>query len=238
MNKKVMLSTIGFLLLFSFTSCEKIAGEGPVVTSTYNLYNFNGICNGIDASVYYTQGSVYKVEISAQQNILDQIETPIIDGELRIGYRRYDIIWRHAPIKIYITAPSVGRLRVTGSGSTYASPSIKLPDLSLVVTGSGSINVASYSGTHISGTISGSGTISVDGGSTTSEDLNLSGSGSMDFLGVHALNAKTETSGSGKTTVDASDRLDAYISGSGSVFYSGNPVINSHVSGSGRVVKM
>ena len=53
-----------------FTSCEKVIGEGALVTETRTTRSFDGIESQVSANVVYAQGTDYKVELTAQQNIL------------------------------------------------------------------------------------------------------------------------------------------------------------------------
>jgi len=236
--KKNMLIAIISIIAVIFQSCNKINGVGPVVSKSYNLSGFTSIDAGIDADVYYTQDSFYSVEIQAQQNVLDIIETPIAGGELHIQFEKYKNIWKHDRITVYITAPAMSCLGINGSGNIIANKPISSTYMMLSINGSGNINVASYTGQTLTGKISGSGNLNVRGGSVSNEALRISGSGNMDLLGISAKSVSAEISGSGSATVTVSDNLDVRISGSGSVYYAGNPSVHTEVSGSGKVRKM
>lgn len=236
--KKSILALLSLVALFTTPSCRKVSGEGPTVTQDYVLGNFTSVDAGIDADVYYTQSNTTSVEISAQQNILSQISTPIVNGELRLQFRDFFTVWHHAPITVRISAPYLNGMGINGSGHFYALTPTTSSTLNLKVNGSGSISVAHYTGQSLSGNISGSGDITVSGGSVSAESLQISGSGTMDMLGINAVSASTQTSGSGKTTVNVSNSLDVRISGSGDVYYTGNPVIYTSISGSGKVMKL
>ena len=236
--KRSILTLLSLIALFTTPSCRKVSGEGPTVTQAYSVSNFTSVDAGIDAEVYYTQGSSYSVQINGQQNVLNQIETPVVGGELRLQFRNMFTIWHHAPITVYVTSPYLSGMGINGSGHFYALSPTTSSTLSLKVNGSGSISVANYTGQSLSANISGSGDITVSGGSVSAESLQISGSGTMDMLGVKAVSASTQTSGSGKTTVNVSNSLDVRISGSGDVYYTGNPAIYTSISGSGKVMKL
>jgi hypothetical protein len=80
--KKLSVALLSALILL-ITSCEKIDGEGPVVTETRDVSGFSGIDFRIGGDVYFKKDTVYKVEVSAQQNILDKLETYVSDGNLK-----------------------------------------------------------------------------------------------------------------------------------------------------------
>ncbi|GAA4461449.1 head GIN domain-containing protein [Nemorincola caseinilytica] len=236
--KKTLLVALAAVSVVSFQSCRRTVGEGPSITKTYNVSGFTSIDAGLDGDVYYTQDSVYKVEIYAQSNVQDLIETPIVDGELRLQFKKFSSLRRHGKVVVYISAPSINGLGVNGSGNVYASQPISSASMALKVNGSGNLSINSYTGTSVSGHISGSGRITVTGGSVRSSELRTSGSGDIDMLGLQAENVTVHTSGSGTTTVSASNSLDVRISGSGDVYYRGNPSVYTSISGSGKVSRI
>lgn len=233
--KKQILVALTAAAVFTFQSCRKTAGDGPSITKTYSLSGFTGIDAGIDGDVYYTQDSVYKVEITGQANILDKIETPIVNGELRLQFKKFGHIGRHDRLVARISAPSVTSLGVNGPGNVYANNGVSSKNMNLRVNGSGNLYVASCMGNDLTGNISGSGRITVNGGKVYTENLRISGSGDIDLMNLEAENVSTNTSGSGNTSVYATKTLDIKISGSGNVYYRGNPSVNTSISGSGKV---
>lgn len=223
-------------LLVSFASCEKIVGEGPVITENRATGNFSSVASSISADVYYKQDPVYKVEVSAQQNILNVLETHIVGDELVIKFRNDVRVRSHERVTVHVSSPAINGLRISGSGNIIASDSISSDNMSLTISGSGSINLHSLMATSLDANISGSGDISVLSGEINTGKFRISGSGNINTMNVPAYSVTTTTSGSGKISVNVSHDLDVTISGSGSVFYKGAPEINTHISGSGRIV--
>jgi hypothetical protein len=234
----IILLLLAVVCIQMMSACRKVVGEGPVVTETRNPGNFSGIRMGICGNVYYTQGNFYKLEIKAQQNILDVIETPIINNDLVIRVRSNRSIRTNEDITINITTPAMSSLSLSGSGNINAIGTITSPDMWLSVSGSGDIHIPALVSSYIDAGISGSGSIVVFGGSATNEQLTISGSGSIDLLNVPVTTSSVKTSGSGTSKVNVSQNLDVNISGSGTVFYKGSPSIHSKISGSGVLVHL
>lgn len=238
--KSLKLMIPGILLLaVSFTSCKKhlfnsIRGKGATVTETRDLSGFNKISLDIDADIYYTQDSVYYVEISAQQNVLDVITTEISSGELEIDSRKW--IRKHNGIKITIHSPDLYALDISGSGNIESAAAISTTTLELNISGSGNISLAAVNSAELEAKISGSGNISASGGAVTNQKVTISGSGNIEMTGLSANHSDAKISGSGNISVWAVDQLKATISGSGDIRYSGNPAVNTTISGSGSVI--
>jgi hypothetical protein len=234
--KKLSIVLLSAAIIAGFASCKKVIGEGPAVTENRAIGNFSSVASAISADVYYKQDPVYKVEITAQQNILNVLETNIVNNELVIKFRNNVIVRRHENITVNISSPIIHGLRISGSGNIVAPDSIITTNMDITLSGSGNINLYKLTGTSLDGNISGSGNITVLNGSVNNEHLRISGSGNIDVLNVAATTVTTTTSGSGEMRLNASQSLDVTISGSGSVFYTGNPVLNTHISGSGKVI--
>jgi len=256
--KKISFVLAIFPITLLIVSCEKIKGKGDVITENRTVTGYSGIGLCLSGTVYYKQDSVYSLQIIAQQNILDRLVTEVEGNTLIIKMKPHVILGAHDPIRIYVTAPDVSSLDVSGSGDFYTennwlggditadisgSGSINIAYLeanrfSAKVSGSGSINIAYLEANRFSAKVSGSGSIRTLGGKVTEEDPKISGSGDIDQQNVVCDNVYTSTSGSGETYVNAQKWLDVNISGSGDVYYYGNPTIEVRISGSGSLKKL
>ena len=237
MKKLVVVILLLVTGLFIFPSCEKVVGEGPLVTQTRTVGNFTGVSSEMSGKVNFTIAPNYKVEITAQQNILDVLNTNVVNGVLHIDFKNNVRVKQHEDLLINITAPYADYFRLSGSGNMNVQGDITANNLKVTLSGSGDITVQNaVIADKIDTDISGSGNISIAGGSAVNEDVDISGSGKVEMAGVDAQNAVTHTSGSGDVKLALSTNLDAHISGSGSVYYHGNPIISTHISGSGRVI--
>ena len=233
--KKIMLFTIIALAALLIQSCHKIEGDGPIVSRSLTPADFTAISADLDADIYYTQDNFYKVEVLAQQNIQNIIQTQVENGMLYLQFEKYKNVWRHSRITIYITAPDISNLAVTGSGDIRTTQQLHSENMSLEVSGSGSITLAALTGKTLSAEINGSGNITVNGGALQSEAIYINGSGNVNLLGAAAAYATCKTSGSGNTSLHVDENLNVHISGSGSVYYSGDPSIICIISGSGKI---
>jgi Putative auto-transporter adhesin, head GIN domain len=240
MNKKSILLISALSLLIFATSCKKrITGEGPSVTETRTLTDFNKISLNVSALLYVTQDPGYKFTIDGQQNILDLIRTTVSGEELSIWFDNGKNLGSHDKIIIRVSAPLFTALNISGSGDISGTNALQTPALKLNLSGSGSILLLETAVTGaLDATISGSGNIQVNAGSADHGLLQISGSGSIEALGVIFENTEAHISGSGNIKATVNDQLEAHISGSGSVYYKGTPAVNTHISGSGSVRKV
>ena len=225
-----------FALAVFLSSCEKVEGDGPVMTETRSTSNFSGIDLRVSANVYFKKDSVYKLEVSAQQNILDVMETYVSNGKLVVKFENDVRVRSHDPITVTVSGPTLSSVRLSGSGNVNAMGQLNPASMEIDISGSGDIFISELNTGWLDANISGSGNIKIGSGSATEEKLKISGSGNIDLTTIQATKATTKTSGSGDIRLMVSQHLDVTISGSGSVYYKGNPYINTNISGSGKVI--
>jgi hypothetical protein len=238
MKKNSLALLFLILSIISLSSCRKVAGEGPAVTENRSTDNFTGIEMGVPGDLYYTPGNIFKIEITAQHNILGVIETYVSDNILRVKVKQSVNIKSHDPVIVKITAPDVSWLGVNGSGNIKVLEAFQPAATTLSVNGSGNMVVAKLVTDDVQAKISGSGNIQVHGGSAEKESLSISGSGLIDLSALTAVQGSTNISGSGTMRVNVISNLDCRISGSGVVMYKGNPKVSTNISGSGRVIPL
>lgn len=236
--KNLFFALASVASLLSISSCEKITGEGPLQTETRSRGSFSGIDMRISGNVQVKKDSVYKIEVTAQQNLLNEIETNIVGTNLVIKFRDGVRVRTHEEITVNISSPELSTLRLSGSGNVNVSGQWQSRNFWLELSGSGNIYMQRIAADYIDGKVSGSGNITVLDGTALEENLRITGSGNIDMLSVAARSAYTTTSGSGSMKLNVSDNLNVTISGSGSVYYTGNPAVSAKVSGSGTVGRL
>jgi Putative auto-transporter adhesin, head GIN domain len=237
--KKIVIMLLAAATMLNFYSCKKVVGEGPVQTENRTVNNFTGIAANFDGTIYFTQSPNYKVEIKAQRNIIDIIETYKSGNELIVKFRNNLNVSARTDIIVNISAPSLESLHLIGSGNVFMLGNFTAPQFNTGVSGSGSIAADNLQITNkLTAYISGSGSLKAVTGAAKTKDIGVSGSGNIDLSGIIADTVEARVSGSGTAKVYAVQTLHASISGSGTVRYLGNPVITTHISGSGKVVRL
>lgn len=236
--KHLLIAVAAVILLPLFISCEKIKGKGDVVTETRNTGTYDAIDLAMEATVYFTPGAEYTLQLSGQENVLDVVVTQVEGSRLVIKVKNGVVLGKHEPVKVFVTAPDVSMLDISGSGNIHQEGGWTGSDLYLDISGSGNISMDSVGANRLFATISGSGSMNAAAGQCEREELTISGSGNIDLRYVPCEWVYTSTSGSGSTYVNAVTLLDVTISGSGDVWYYGEPSVSTHISGSGNVRRL
>lgn len=207
-------------------------GEGPKVTKTLNLDNFNAVGLSLSADVYLKQGNSQQVTIEGQENIINNIVTDVSGNYWKIKFDRP--VRNHDGIKIYITIPTLTKAYISGSGGIFGQTKFTgLNELYLGISGSGDLEL-DFDASSTESKISGSGDMKL-GGSTNDLAITISGSGDISAYDLSAQSCNIRISGSGGAKVDVQENLEVRVSGSGDVYYEGRPRLSSKISGSGDV---
>ncbi|MCD4790625.1 MAG: DUF2807 domain-containing protein [Bacteroidales bacterium] len=223
---------LGFIIYGCSKDDDRIKGQGPVVSQSFDLLPIEGIALSIDADIVLTQGDSQQVRIEAQQNIINNIEKYVLCGIWEIGY--YNPVTNHVGVKIYITSPVINNILISGSGNVE-STDIYSDSTNVFLTISGSGNIYFHTIAYLlESEISGSGQIYLTG-SAFEHHIHISGSGNVKSFNLETYNTCITISGSGNSEVQVENLLNVIISGSGNVYYIGNPQINATISGSGGI---
>ena len=224
---------IPFLSAIIFCSCQSISGSGNIVTETRSLHQFNGVRTSGSIDVEVMNDPTQLVKIEADDNIMQYVITKVQDGMLDVQLKP-NFNYREINAKVYVSAASLTKLAVAGSGSiTSKDTLVNADEIEFKVSGSGDI-IAVADAPAIKASIGGSGTINLHG---RTKDFNCSITGSGDFKCSNLLSEKTTASitGSGTAHVFVSVHLLAKVTGSGDIYYAGHPAVEIHKTGSGTI---
>jgi len=183
--------------------------SGPQATREMAWTGGDTLDVDVPAEVTYTQASgPGKLTITGPRRALDALE---IEG----GHLRYAHGHHHgAELTIVMTAPSVTRFDLSGSGK---------------------LSIEGYNQDKLSIEVSGDGDVSAKG-ETKSVALSVSGSGNTDLSELKLADASVDIEGSGEATLAPTGAANINISGSGEVTLLTRPAkLESNISGSGSI---
>ena len=226
------ISTIVFFIFFS--SCNDcIKGEDDPIIRTVDITPFSAIHLKGSAEINISQGMEQRVEIKAPENIIQLLNTSVVDNTWEIAFKE---CVRTGTLEINITIPDINAITITGSGNVKSRNNLNVEQMEISVTGSGNVDLL-LNCREIKTDLSGSGDIKL-GGSTINHEINISGSGNVNAFDFSSVVTKVKIKGSGDAKVNATEQIDANVSGSGNVEYkdTGARVI-SDIQGSGDIVK-
>jgi hypothetical protein len=216
-----------------FCSCQSITGSGNIITQARHVNQFGGVKTSSSIDIEVMNDANHLVKVEGDDNVLPYVITTVEDGLLTVGYKS-NMSFTDTHVKVYVSAPVLSRLIVSGSGTINSKDTLMDNDhIEFRVSGSGDIN-ALVDAPSIGAEISGSGTIALQG-RTKSFTCSIGGSGDINCRKLLSENTTAGITGSGTAHVFASVHLLAKTTGSGDIFYSGSPAVEIQRTGSGSV---
>jgi hypothetical protein len=213
-----MTRKLSFPLVLLLLSGCALRGSGTPTTEIRELDGFEKIDLGgmFDLVVHVDPTAAQKVEVTADDNIIDKVETSVSGGELDVAIEDVSFIRPKTDIKIEVWVPALVAIDASGASD---------------------IDVQGLHGESFSLELSGASDSTLHG-NVDRFDVEISGAGELDAKNLKAKTVTLELSGAGEAEVWASESLDVELSGAGDVTYYGDPAnVSQDISGAGSLKK-
>ncbi len=223
------------LLALGTHSCmnlNTVTGDGNVISEIRNVGEFNAIEASVGLNVFVKFGEVSDdVEVVADQNLHDYIETEVIGGTLKITSRRS--IRRAAAKDIFVSAGSLDEINVSSAADLTGEGVLVAGRLRLNASSAADLDIE-VQADDIELNISSSAEAELRG-NARSLNADISSAGDLDAENLEVVNCTIDVSSAGDASVNVSGELRASASSAGHISYTGNPEIkeiNSSSAGS------
>ena len=214
-----------------------VRGSGETAIEQRSESGFDAVALRGIGTLYIEQGDEESVEIEAEDNLIEYLETQVQDGILRIKHRNRVNLRPREPVNFYLTAKALDTIMISGSGDVEASD-LSASRFSVTISGSGDVEVGSLGADVLEVEISGSGKVGVAGGEVAEQEVTISGSGKYAARDMESARAAVRITGSGDATIRVRDDLHVNIKGSGDVRYAGSPRVDTTTLGLGAIDKI
>jgi Putative auto-transporter adhesin, head GIN domain len=239
MKKILVILCVATVLLASscnYVSGKRIRGNGNVKSEDRTESSFTGVEAAGSFNTYVGIGP-QSIKIEAEENIIPYIGTHVENGMLKIDTKDGFWLKTSRSIKIYVTAPRLNNIIVTGTGDLIGTT--KITDSSRIdlrVHGNADMKIE-VDAPQIDADLTGNGDIEVKG-QTRNFESRATGNGHIKAMDLQTENAKIQIYGNGNADVSASVKLDVRIGGNGNVRYKGAAQVSSQITGNGNVRKV
>ena len=235
MKTLVKLSAILFLLIGT-TSCfmDGVIGDGNVISKTRKIsddFSRVEVSRGLD--LYITQSNTLSLEIEADQNLHELIETEVRNGVLRITSSRN--IWEASSKKVHLNVDFLNGISVSSGAevntrNTFVSDELSL-DVSSGATAEMELRVEDLSCDSSSGA-----DIELSGKAENFKVSSSSGS-NVKAYDLQARNCNADASSGSGIKIHAAETIEASASSGGNISYKGNPRVLSERNSSGGNIR-
>lgn len=224
--KKATLLVAGIFFALTITAQESkitVAGNGKIIKEKREISDFNKIAVSGSFEVLLTSGNTGNITLEGDQNILEVIDTEVLNGTLTIATKNNLNVRPSFTNKIKIKVPVkyLENISLTGCGTINSRKIIRSGKLKATVDGPGSINILVAS-TDATAWILGSGCITISG-TTDNFNCKIVGAGTIKASDLEAKNVTASISGSGDAKVNSKLALTGRIIGTGNIAFAGEP---------------
>lgn len=214
---------------------EKVSGNRQITTETRHIGEYDKISVTGPFKVEIVPGTPGDLQVKADENLLEYIETYTKGSKLIIRVNPDFTIVHYAKLDIKVPADYLSKISLTGSGEIYNKQAFDWKNLKLNLTGTGKMDILTRV-KHITATLVGSGDIILTGKAETAKYV-LTGSGLISAKELKAQEVKATLTGSGEIRLQAIHKLDANVMGNGNIFYYGEPdILKTKTLGSGDII--
>ena len=190
--------------------------------------------------VYFSSDPETQVAVSAKDSdARDRITTKVTGGTLYVSLDNSGVKWwgMNKEFKVYITAPKLNVLNVSGAVNFVVVDILKSTNLSLILSGASNFSGKIEAG-EIKTNLSGASDCKVTG-SANKFDLVCSGASSFKGADLKVDEADLDASGASSIKIHVIESLKARASGASSIQYKGSPKIyNQNASGASSIKQM
>lgn len=221
MKKIIKLSSI-LLLVFSMSSCmyNGVSGDGNVVSKKRKISNdFVRISASRGLDVYITKSRNISLEVEADENLHELIETKVKNGTLYITATKN--IYMASAKKIHLSADNINEIQVNSGAEVYSENTFSSEKLVLSVSSGAHANMDLKVDDLTCESSSGAG-MKLRGEANT---LTVSSSSGAD-IAAYELKAKectAKASSGADIKLNVSQRFDGSASSGGDIKFKGNP---------------
>ena len=189
-----------------------LIGEGPLVTETPSVGNFDAILHQMPGNLYITQSSFPSVTIEGQENLMPFLITEVTNGVLSLTFNQ--CVESGQPFDVFVNVTNLETVTHSGIGSIIFQNDIVTNKLELFTIGLGDYDLR---------------------GAVDSLEITINGQGNYRGFDMITDYCDILIAGSGDVEITANDELFVIINGQGNVFYKGMPTVVSDINGIGSV---
>ncbi|HED65646.1 MAG TPA: DUF2807 domain-containing protein [Planctomycetes bacterium] len=201
----------GCIIVHSDTTRWAQRGSGVRAEVTRDLPSFHAVELDTAADVIVHVGGAPRAVVSADDDLLEHVETRVRGGVLEISVERGYLL--RGELRVELTTPSLDSFSIDGAGD---------------------VAILGVEGSALELDIDGAGTVRAEG-TVDRLEAEIDGAGTFELGELDVRNASVSVDGAGSMDLHVSDRLTYRIDGSGELSYTGDPSVSGTVSGAGTV---
>lgn len=234
MKKIVIIITAICAFNSNIYAQRTVKGNGVIKTEKRQTVTYDQITLIGSTDIELVSGKEGNLSITGDANLIDYIETTVVNNELLIKFKDKQNYNATKGIKVTVPVQDISKITLKGSGNINSTNTLNDKNLTVSLRGSGDVTLL-LNCENVFAEVLGSGDMKLSG-KTKSLKANLKGSGDLKAKTLKAENCDLEVRGSGDLDAYASSKVTASLFGSGDIDVIGSPKeIKKDKKGSGSI---
>ena len=235
----VLALVLSVILLFASGITASATNGSEVETRTISVASFNHVRVGGNWDVVYVEAPSHSIRVVMPAEWFARYNFNVVSRTLRVERNLRNRLTRWdgpARPRIYVYAPALDSMNLSGSADATSRSVIETRDFALNVSGNASADLNFDVSRNLVLNATGLSEVTMSG---TTHYLSINGAGvnSIHAFDLEARYARSvAVAGIGVVEVTAVESLNVRVGGTARVYYRGNPTISSRTTGSGRLI--
>ena len=218
----------------ALSGCFGVSGNGERERETRDHSGFVAIENEGELNVQVRRADAFRVSVSIDSNLLDNVKTRV-RGDTLVIDNNVNLVDIVSGPHLLIEMPELRSVHLSGSGDLDAAGFDEANSVRFEQSGSADLRFEGAA-TRLAATITGSGDLQLVG-TADFLDIRILGSGYVDARDLDAAEARLQIDGSGDIDATVHGEVDAEINGAGDVnLYGDVNLVRADEDGSGDIV--
>ncbi len=199
-----------------------ITGSGNPVTRDVAVADFSEIDAGSALKIDVTQGEVYAVAVTADDNVLDYVEVTKSGPTLRLSMKSGS--YANTSVRVAVTMPDITAVRFAGAAKA-TMVGFKPRNLEVRLSGASQLT-GRVDGGQLDVIVADASNLTL-GGAADSLKVSASGASQVSLGDLSVNTAVVGLKEASNGTLNVKDRLDADLRSASNLYYVGNPSLGS-----------
>jgi hypothetical protein len=213
----LLLSVMALLIAVQPIQAAKSTSTKSVVVSA-----FTSIVSSAIANIVFTQGNTTSVVVKGDADAVNRTKVNVQNNKLVISTNGKNVNNNSSDVTIYVTAPSLQDVDLSGVGTMKIDGKYKGNDLNMKVNGTYTVNAPNLDVKNVNVTGNGVGNVTL-GGKAQNANFDNNGVGKIDAQKLKVQDLNAQNNGVGNINCRAENSIDVKNNGVGNVNYSGKP---------------
>ncbi|GEM_PF-2204775 len=209
---------------------RSVSGSGDIVSEMRDLKGFDKIEAGGAVNLNISFGDQWHVEVEADDNVIEYIDTRVREQTLEIETTR---TIRRSKVDVHVTLPELRKLNASGAVNVSFNDPVEQNFISVKASGASNIKLT-VNVEALEVHASAASDITVEGTAYYAE-VTASGASNIRGAGFECVEADVRLSGASDMRAAITDKVTGSLSGASDLRIAGDPVVEVSTSGASNV---